>query len=186
NLLTYTLKSIFHKKKVVIILDDLRYQTRLRDDLLNFFKYIIQDSFDADISIMNKELYNKNQKKLKNNMVFQGNEIRRNSNNTINPKQLKFEKNIVQQFIFEYDPILSIIVLKEEISKLFNLSKEITEFIKKQKKDEKPNILKIQNYLEEVFNIKISNFYMNFLIKIVESYFGITLTSFAESFFDIL
>ena len=53
NLMTYILKSIFLKKKILIISEE----TFLNNIILNFFKYITQDNFDIDISMISKEIH---------------------------------------------------------------------------------------------------------------------------------
>ncbi len=182
TLLTYIIKSIFFKQTVAIISD----QEFLHNHILNFFKYITQDSFEIDISIIIEEKYKSNKKSYKNSIVLQGNKLLRNNKNIINPKKLLVEKQIVSNFMHESELGYGYIVLRNEIRKAYTFSKEIFDFIEKNKKDEVPNALKIKSYLEETYHVKISNVYMNFLIEIVNNYFGITLPSLTESFFDIL
>jgi hypothetical protein len=66
------------------------------------------------------------------------------------------------------------------------LSKAIVDLIKESEKDDKINILKILNRIEENYEVKISTYYSNFLLKVVKDYFGISVPTISESFLDIL
>ena len=186
NVFTYILKSIFHKKKIAIILDDLRYVTRIKDDIFNFFKFLTQDSFNTDISIINKEIYNKELKKYKKHIVFEGNEIRRKNKINIDPKKLKIEKKIVHQFMFGSDLTTSLIFLKNEIKKAYFLSTLIVDFIRDFQKKGKVNILKILEYIENLQNIKISSPYLDFLLEIVKNYFKMDIPIIYDSFLGFI
>ena len=181
--LTYILKSIFLKQKIVLISD----QEFLYDHFLNFFKYITQDLFEPDISIINREMYKNEKKKYKDSMVFESYKILNNVKKIINPKKLEIEKKIVNKFISERELGYSYIILKNEIQKAAELSKKIVEFIKDcEAKNENINILKINLQLEEFYSIKINSIYLKFLIEIVSNYYGIGVPSFTDSFFDFL
>ncbi len=183
TLLTYILKSLFSKQKIVLISS----QEFLYHHILNFFKYITKDSFETDISIITEEHYNNNKKNYKDSMVFERNNIIRNVNKIINPKKLFVEKQIVKNFLFEGELGYSYIVLKNEIQKAYQLSKEIVDLIKdSRQKNESVNILKINTDLEKKYNIKINMLYLRFLIDIVKNYFGESVPSFTDSFFEFL
>jgi len=182
TLLTYILKSIFSKQKVVLILD----QEYLYTHITNFFNYITQDTFKTDISLMTEECY-KNKKKLyKDSMVFECSKIINNVNHLINSKKLFVEKIIVNKFLTENDLGFSYIVLKNEIQKAYELSKIIVDLINEcKKKNETINTLKISTQLEKTYYIKINTIYLKFLIDIVESYFGAVVPSISDSFLKI-
>ena len=182
TLLTNVLKSIFSKQKIVIISD----QDFLHEHILNFFKYIFQNSFDINISLISENEYNKNKKQYKDNMVLHGSEILRNNNKIINPKKLWIEKQIINKFMTEHELGLSYIKLRNEIRKVYRFSKEIAEFVEKNKDKEKPNALIVKKFLEEKYHTKIDQIYINFLIEIIEINFGIVIPSMTESLFGIL
>ncbi|MFX1257708.1 MAG: hypothetical protein ACFFAN_07615 [Promethearchaeota archaeon] len=181
--LVYILKSIFYKQKVVLIND----QEFLYTHIYNFLKYITQNSFEIDISILTQEKYKNNKKNYKDSMVFKSVSIVKNVKNLINPKKIDVEKQIVNRFMTEYDLGYSYIVLKNDIQKAFELSKVILDFVdESEKKNESVNILKINVELEKKYEIKINKQYLNFLTEIVEHYFGVLLPSLTDSFFDFL
>ena len=98
-------------------------------------------------------------------MVFKGAEIIRNHKKKINQKKLYVEKHIVNKFFSTTELGYSYIFLKNEITKCYNLSKAIVDFIKEEK--ENKNLIKITQNLEERYQIKLNPTYLNFLITIV-------------------
>lgn len=179
--LTYILKSILSKLKTVIILD----QEFLFNHLINFFKYITQDSFEPDISIITKKMYIKEKKKYKGSMILQSYKILNNAKKVINPKKLAIEKQIINRFLTEQDTGYSYIVLRNDIRKAYELSKKILEIIKECKeKNETVDIIKIRLQLEKIYQIKISRLYLNFLIDIAKNYFKAVIPSFSDSFIN--
>jgi hypothetical protein len=182
SLLSYILKSIFSKQKIVLIVE----QSFLHAHILNFFKYITKNTFEIDLNLISIETYKKNKKEFTDCMVFRENEILVNNKKTINSKKLYIEKEIVYKFLSERELGFSYLKLKNEIQKAYDFSKLIFDFITNSKKDEKPNALKIRSFLEEAYKIKISPLYMNFLIEILKYYFGISIPSLSESLFGIL
>ncbi|MFX1444090.1 MAG: hypothetical protein ACFFHV_11795 [Promethearchaeota archaeon] len=179
-LITLVIKSIFLKKKIVLIFEE----EFLYNHILNFFNYITLDLFEIDISIISNEQYKDNSKIYKDFMVFNGKEIVKNVNKSINLKKLAVEKQIVQNFFSEVDMESSLILLRNDIQKAYILSKAIVDIIKNQRKDEKINILKISKELEDEYQIKLSNKYLAFLIEIVKNYFDIDVPSLSQSFLN--
>jgi hypothetical protein len=181
-LITYVIKSIFIKKKIVIIFEE----KFLYSHILNFFKYITQNTFEIEISIISEEDFKQNSKKYKDFMVYDGIEIVKNVKKSINPKKLAVEKQIVQNFFSELDMNSGLILLRNDIQKAYVISKSIVDIIKNQKKEEKINMLKISKELENIFQIKLSNKYLDFLIEIVKNYFEIDVPSISQSFLNSL
>lgn len=195
TLLCNVLKSIFLKKKIVIISP----QKFLNEQIFNFFKYITMNSFNADISVILKEEYKKKGTIFKDSMVFEDKYILRNLNKLIDPKTLKVEKEIVNRFLSEYELGNSYILLKNEIYKAFLLSKSIVDFANNYSKNEELNSNEVMDnsiitsivdgvvnrekfisnlvsdHLEKKFNVKVQKNYLNFLFDIVENYFEIDL-----------
>ncbi|MFX1444092.1 MAG: hypothetical protein ACFFHV_11805 [Promethearchaeota archaeon] len=182
NLMTFIFKSIFLKKKILIISEE----TFLNNIILNFFKYITQDNFAADISMISNEKFNQEKKQYKDYMVFEGSQIINNVKKLINPKKLAIEKQMVLRFLSEMDLNSSLLVLRNDINKIYFLSKSIVDAINSLDKNVKINILKIYKSLEETHKIKINNLYLEFLVDIVRNYFEIKVPSIFESFHDLL
>jgi hypothetical protein len=177
-LLTYIIKSILFKKKIILIIEE----QFLHSHIINFFKYITQESFEIDISVICKEDYINDKKTYKDYMVFEGSRIINNVNNTIKPKKLKVEKKIIQNFLAESELSTSLIVLKNEFQKTYTLSKTIVDFINAYNDIEKINATKILENLEDTHHIKADAPYLNYLLEIVKNYFEINIPIIYNSF----
>ena len=149
----------------------------LSEYVLNLFKYLTYHNFDFDLSLLSKEEYRDNKKKLsKDHMVFEGLDIIRNVDKIINPKQLRIEKQIVNKFLSINDFTISLITFRNEIQKIYVFSKSIAEFIHNYENKELLNSKIIIDYLREVYDLKkqdIVKEYLDFLIEVVKSYFEI-------------
>ena len=192
-MITYVLKSIFAKQKILILFD----QKFLYKHILNFFKYITENYFETNIAIESVEDYKLNKKKYKSYMIFENNEIVQNLQKIIDPKKLKIEKQIVNNFLTEQTSSLGLIYIKNEVFKAYKLAQFIADYINNQiqiKKENREKIeekvlvvnflddlvnkekgfsLKISNELEKKFDIKIQKQFLNFLLEIVQSYFSV-------------
>ncbi len=169
NLITHVLKSIFYNKKIAII-SDLSY---LNEHIINFFRQLIEGSFDAYISVISVDEYKSNKKNYKEHIVLKGKDIIRDDEKIINPKRLKVEKQMVSHFFMQLDPINSFFELKNEIRKTFRLSQSIVNFTSQFKKDVTIDSELVIDHLEKEFNFKIDNNYLEFLLGIVDVNFGV-------------
>ncbi|HEY0089851.1 MAG TPA: hypothetical protein VGB37_13465 [Candidatus Lokiarchaeia archaeon] len=181
--LTYVIKSIFLKQKIVLVSDE----EFLHKHIINFFQYLTQNNFELDLSVIKSDEYKNNKKSYENAMIFGSNKILKNNKNLINPKKLDIEKKIVARFFSEIQSAYSLIVLKNEIFKAFKLSKQMKEFVEnEQESGNQANILKIQNELEKLNQTRIVNQYLQFLIDIVINYYKISMPSVIFGFFEFL
>ena len=181
--LTYILKSIFSKQKIVMILD----QEFLYDHIHNFLKYITKGSFEPNISIITRELYDNEKKKYKDSIVLEGYNMLNNPKKIIDIKDLAIEKQLVSRFLTEKELNYSYIILKNEIQKIAELSKKVMEIIKvHNEKNENINILKIHSQLEDFYKTKINMGYFKYLLSNVGNYYGIKIPTFTESLLDLL
>jgi len=127
-LMTYIFRTIFHGKKALILSD----QEFLYNHIVNFFKYIMQNSFKFDLTVISEINYKKNESEYSDYLVFKNRQIIRDKDNIINVKRLEIEKAIVQKFFAEYDLMAGLIILRNEINKAYEYSKSILEFIQNQ------------------------------------------------------
>ncbi|MFX1393649.1 MAG: hypothetical protein ACFFAH_08745 [Promethearchaeota archaeon] len=184
-ILTYILKSIITKKPVVLILDYMF----LEEHVLKFFDYITTDSFNYDIIIVGKDKYRENkklvQKLYKNYVILGDGVILSDPTKSINSKKLKVEKQIVRVFLSEIDSLNSCLLLKNEIYKAYELSREIINFNKNLNKNEEFTSKKIIDYFDDIHDIKIQTPYLIFLMEIVNKYFqaNVFLSSRSSNFF---
>ncbi|MFX1279914.1 MAG: hypothetical protein ACFFA3_10895 [Promethearchaeota archaeon] len=192
TLLTNLLRAIFCKEKLVLI----SYQSFLNDHIRNFFNYITKDSFDFELDIISEEEYKKQKKLFKNRIVLDGNKIINDPNSILEEKKCKVERQIVNQFLSEFDLGYSYLTLINELTKAFTYAKAIAKFANAyspQKKKIRPDSSIIESILDEVvsqekyinnvvseylskeFKIKIDKTYLNFLYEIVLNYFDVNL-----------
>lgn len=169
DLITYVLKSIFFNKRIAIITD----LSFLNEHILNFFKQLIDGSFDAYISVISEDEYKNNKKNYKEHIVLDGKKVVRDKEKIVNPKKLKVEKQMVSNFFMELDPITSFFKLKNEIRKTFRLSQSIVNFASNYEKDVTIDSELIIDHLEKEFKFKIDKSYLEFLLGIVEINFGV-------------
>lgn len=119
--LTFILRACFNDEKIILINDENTITTHLE----NFFYYMFQDSFKIEISMMPIDYYKKYKNQFKNHVVIVKDTIVKDNTNLLNLKQMKIEKAIVQKYIGDSNPKVSLIIVKNEIKKAFNLAKEI-------------------------------------------------------------
>ena len=182
TLLTYIIKSILLKKEILIISSE----NFINPLILDLFRIITKDNFKFSISFISKEEYGERSEEFNDYMVFEGSNIINNANNSLNPKKLKVEKNIIHNFLSEIDINSSIIMLKNELHKAYMLSNSIVEIVQNTKNIEKINVSKLARNLEKSHKIKINSNYIEFLLDIVRDYFGFNVPSAVESFFKML
>ena len=165
--LTYVIRGCFNKKKILILND----REFLYSHFMNFFEFIFKDSFKIDISFENKESYKNNKKNYKDYLIIDGGHVLNDKDKILKPKMIKIESSIVQKFLGEIDPKSSLIIIRNEIQKAYELSKDVIDFNNNLGENEElPSKKVIDNFIENR-NIKIQSQYMNFLIEIVKNYF---------------
>lgn len=182
TLLTYILKSILMKKKILLI----SKETFMNPLILDFFKIITQDNFDFNISFISEEDFKYRSSEFTDFMVFEGSKIINDVNQSINPKKLKVEKKITHNFLSEIDFNSSLILLKNELQRAYLFSNSILEYVQKINNINKLNVSKLGKNLEKTHKIKINNDYLEFLLNIVRNYFDVNILSAAESFYKLL
>ncbi|MFX1575036.1 MAG: hypothetical protein ACFFB0_20045 [Promethearchaeota archaeon] len=167
-LMAYVFKSAFLGDKILIISEDEYLDTHV----VKFFKYIMHGFFEIDITTISNENYRDNRKRYKDYIVFKNREIVQDKNKLINPKKLNIEKSIAKKFTSELELVPSLIILRNEIQKVFEFSKTIAEFIKH--RENKPISSKLLiDYIEEKYGETIQMPLLRLLIEIVKSYFKV-------------
>ncbi|MFX0042578.1 MAG: hypothetical protein ACFE8L_06680 [Candidatus Hodarchaeota archaeon] len=171
-LIAQVIRATFYGKKIIVI-SDLEF---LYNHILNFFRYIMQDSFEIDITIISSEDYKTNKKSYKDFLILKDRNIIQDKDKIIDPKKLEIEKTVSEKFLSEYDLMTGLILIRNEIHKAYKYSKTIAELIKNNKEKvvtSKILVNEIARVHEE--NIKIP--YLKFLIEIVKYYFNVEVPS---------
>jgi len=174
-LLANTLKVIFLGKKFILILED--QQQFLHEHLNNFYEYITQNSFKLELKIISKKEYDENKNNYKDYLVFDSKDIINDVNKVLNPKKIAVERRIIQKFLAETDQNLSLLIIKNDIQKAFELSKFIVDYLNKIDSKKKIDVTEIHKDLQENFHVNISSIYLIFLLEIVENYYKVEIPS---------
>ncbi len=169
--LTFILRGVFYKKDILI----LNNMESLHSHLSNFFKFIFQNSFELNIALETRENYKKDKKKYKNCVIIDDNAVINDKNDIMKPKKINIERTIVQMFLAEQDTKSSLILLRNEIQKVFTLTQEIILFNENLEKNEELTTKKIIDYFNETKDIKIQPQYIDFLFEVIHNYFNIKL-----------
>ncbi len=172
--LAYIFHAMIYNSKILFISD----QDFLFEKFKEFFSYITKDSYELNIQFAKKSHFQK--ENYKDRVILKGSEVLSDPLKLFNKKKLNVEKAIAQRFISEYDPTSSIIILKNELKKTFELSNSTVEIIQKLEKGKKVFSRQIIEELEKKHNVKVSMPYLEFLYEIVENYFKVEIPKTSE------
>ncbi|MBA7662570.1 hypothetical protein ES703_70599 [subsurface metagenome] len=167
SLIAYIIRAILHKRKIVLIFD----QLFMFDDVRRFFDYITRNSFETELVVISEDQYNS--QSYNDYIVFNRKDVIKDDDGIMDVKKLGVERALVQKFFEEYEPIPSLIYLQNGLQKAYELSETIADIVKGLKKKEQVYSKKIIKDLSKIHNVKIQLTYLNFLFKIVENYFKI-------------
>ena len=167
SIFAFILRAILFKKKIIIISE----KYFLADHFISLFKFVNSDAFDFDISFVAKDKYNASD--YGDHVVFEGSEIIKDDQKILDPKKLKVERTIIQAFLNEVNARSSMNLLKNEIKKIYTLSNSIVDVVNNMKKKDKLYSKTLIDELKKRDNMKIQMPYLDFLIEVVEHYFGV-------------
>ncbi len=172
--LAYIFHAMIYNNKILLVSD----QDFLFEKIKNFFDYITKDSFELNIQFTNESNFEK--RNYKDYVILSGSEVLNDPIKLFDKKKLNVEKAIAQRFISEYEPTSSLIILKNELKKTFELSNSIAERIKKLEKGKKVLSRQIIEELDKKYKVKVSMPYLEFLYEIVENYFNVEIPRASE------
>ena len=167
NLLISILKAILNKADILIVSD----QFHLNDHYQHFFESVFKGMFKHNLSFLPSLEYNRKKKDYKNHLIIEGYKITNKKRNIKDAPNI-IETKIVQRFFQEYDHLNSIIILKNEITKLYLLSKRVSEYISEKPKMDLYNLL---TRVENEFKMKLPRHYWELILDICENYFNISI-----------
>ncbi|MBD3341956.1 MAG: hypothetical protein GF353_22845 [Candidatus Lokiarchaeota archaeon] len=169
--LSYILHSCFYKKKILL----LDVPDQLQFNLSKLFKFIFQNTFEFNISFEKGEVYRKEKKRYEDYIIFEENDLINDKYKIVNPKNINLERTIIQKFLAENDSKTSLILLRNEIHKVYDLSNRVIELNNNLKHNEELTSKKIIDYFEDEKGIKIQIEYLDFLFTVIENYFNFKL-----------
>jgi len=168
KLMVSIFRGIFLGRKIILISKD----QFIHDQIINFFGYAMQDLFDVNIIFMSEAIYLKTKNVYDEYLVFKNSIIIHNKNKVIDSKKLSVEKHIVKKFLAEYDLATGLIILKNEIQKVFEFSKELAEYIKCSQ-NEKLTSKILMDHIYEKKNERIQKNHLTLLLDIVNYNFKV-------------
>jgi len=166
TMFAFMLRAILFRKKIVVISD----KEFLADHLINLFKFASSDKFEINISFVPKNKYNPSD--FGDHVVFDGSDIIDNGEKVIESKKIKVERTIIQAFLKDANATSSLNLLKNEIKKIHDLSLSIIDIVNNKKDNDKLYSKTLISELKKRNNMKIQVPYLDFLIEVVEHYFG--------------
>jgi len=170
SVIVYLIRAFLLNRSVLLLSD----KTHLYDHYHKFFEYITQNSFDIDLSFTTKIIYKLKKNDFQESIVIgEDKEIIKDIDKVINLRKLKIEKNIVHKFFKTIDILSSLIILKNEIHKIYKISKRISEITEEYHLSEKINHDEIHESLEDISTTKLHSDFLTLLINVVEDYFGV-------------
>lgn len=168
KLMIFIFNAIFLGKKIIVLLED-RF---LHNHIINFFRIAMQDLFDFDLIIMSEESYKKVKIKYDDYIVFKKSNIIHGKSKIFEYKKLGVEKSITQKFLAEYELTTGFIILRNEIQKVYEFSKELADFLSNNQKVITTTKVLVDR-INEKKNERIKKDYLTFLLNIVKNYFKV-------------
>ncbi len=169
----YAIKGCLNNEKVLFLNEN----DVLRIHLSNLFNFIFQDVFEINIMIEKRETYEDNRDNYKDFLIFDNSKIIRDKNKILTKKKIKIETMIIHKFIAEDDTKSSLIILKNEILKVFEISKKLMHLIEKYKGEKQLSREKLFEEFKETSAIKITYSYLEFILDIIRNYFKFDLSA---------
>jgi len=167
-LMAFIFRSIFLRQKVVVINDE----DFLNKYILNFFNYVMENLFVINIVVLSSQEFEKDKENYNEYLVFKSKEIISDRSKLINPKKIDVEKSIAKKFLKENDIVSALIILRNEIQKIYEYSSNIAKLLK-DSKDQTFTLKMIVDYISTKYNEKIHVSYVKFLLLIVKYYFEV-------------
>ncbi|MFX1273844.1 MAG: hypothetical protein ACFFBP_13915 [Promethearchaeota archaeon] len=184
SLMVNVLKGIFMGKKIIII----SHNEFISNNFLGFFKNITNDSFPLELRAADRVEYKKNKKLYKDSLILDSTSVINDKDKIINEKNIKIEGAIVQKFFSEPDSKISVILIKNEINKIYILSQALIEFNKNFNEKKRFTLKQALDFFEKEYNFKMQIPFLEFLENVVEKRFNVVLhrTDKVIDFFGVL
>ncbi len=168
---------LFNAKFVIV--NDLDLLNR---HLVNLFEFAFQGTFNVKFLVIPHIEFRENKKLFNNYIVLDGEKVFNDKNKILKQKNLKIESKIIQDFFNESDSKTGLIVLKNEILKIYMLTNETLDFIETMENGAPLDASKLNEYLSRIHNAKISPSYIDFLVDVVKHYYDVKIIDAADFF----
>ena len=159
-------------------------QEELRSHLRDFLNFIFKDSFKLNVAIETPGTYKKKKKQFKKFLKIEGESVKKDKKDQMDPKKIKIERKIVQKFYEEADPTTSLIIMKNDVKMLKYLSERVKELIETYKGKEKLGKKRLIDKLAEVENSsKVEFSYLELLLDILKFNYDYDLSVLSDYYF---
>ncbi len=170
--LIYAIKGCLNDEKVLFLNEN----EVLRIHLINLFKFIFQDLFKFNLMIEKREIYENNQQNYQDFLIFDNHKVFQDKNKILTKKKIKLDSIILQKFLAEEDAKSSLLILKNEVLKAFEISNKVMQLIETYKGEKKLSRERLFENFKETSSIKITYSYLEFILDIVKNYFKFDLS----------
>lgn len=174
------LKAIFLKEKIIMLID----QISLGENFRKLWEYITFKNFNTELTVLKKKEYLDNKKEYKKDLVLDKNSIVKDKRKLVKGTDLDFENKIISNFFAENELASSLILLRNEVEKAYQLSQFVYKYLNEKQK--KKDIKLLIKEIKEIHGISVSTDYLNFLFRIVEGYFDYRVPSHLKKVSKIL
>ncbi len=166
-LLAYSLRLIFFKKNLILVLKE----SFLKDHFRAFYEFITQHSFEFNFTFLDTNEYKERFSEFKECMVIKDNELLVNNGAMENQNKVDVENDMIRPFFDENDPNVSLIFLENEMQKVYEFAKKLRELIEQTENKDNLTTKKMGKFLKVETHEKISERYLDLILDIVEHYF---------------
>jgi hypothetical protein len=171
SLMVYIIKGILYGQKIVVIFET----DKPANDFINFFKFLMKDTFKSDILFLSTSEYKKNKNKYKNHVVFQGKKAISKKDKSFDLKNVRIESSIIQNFFGDRESKAALIKFKNEFRKLYNLCQDLITFNNNLTDKEEFISKNALDYIYQNYQTRIPHNYLTLLTEIIENYFKVKL-----------
>lgn len=180
-ILSYILSCIFLKEKAILLVKT----EQLKRQIQSFLEFIVQHTFQYDISVVKEEDYTNGEQGVVEILVLNQNEaikkgydkIINNEEKILKNRSIKVEKKIIEKFVDRDNRKTSLNLIRDEIKKASLLAENLKEKIsqiREERKGKKIDSHEIIGKISEEYNINtLSRNYLRFLTDIIERHYGI-------------
>jgi hypothetical protein len=169
--LSYIFRGIIFNEPISFIVPDSKES--LRRPIEDFLKFIFQETFKPNITILTEKTYKNLKKDFKNKTVIGWNKIISDKRRIMNINKMEVETKIINKFFREISKQEAIINLEYEIRKLFLISDRIMALAMDLEEDSEIDIISLADLLKERFSLDLEIQYLEYVIDVIRYYFKI-------------
>jgi hypothetical protein len=173
------LNGVFSKEKLLLICDN----EIISEKLAFMLEYIFQNTFDYEIEIVNRLEYIRYKRDYEGYQIIETDKDLTKKKKEKIIKNIRIESAIIEKFLSEQNSLTGLLILKNEIIKVFEMSKSITEILQNYSGKHKISKKKLFDLLGDKYGIEIQSEYLEFLLEVTKNYHEHNLSGLSDYFF---